>query len=613
MSAIGHANLCDAAVVRPPPPPKKTLGEQRRGSRPPDAARWPSPGRAARDMAAWQAGAGGHAGPPAHEASALEARLQARLEAWLEARLGGVLVEPHESPGGGFATGAAGGPGELAELRKQLEVLQSTVDSEMLEAFRRLKRQTGDLSEKVEVLMAAAGGSQVPEVEAKLVKLTKRVAILEKGQAAPSGRQDWGDCARGCAAPALEARLGDLAARVEELGAGEQLSALDSRMAEMGRELLNFMEDRASSLERDVAKLRVSAPSAGPERAQVTQVEFQGLRAQVDAVGRSVKEMHHEQTYLRGLTHGLEDGLRTLEERLEEPALEKQALEKHPHGPRPDPQREAAGAAKVPGARVAEQLAAQAAAQPEAQPDPEEEALVRSRASSDQTAAEGPWAHEAEAAVSAEAAAAAEAADAAEVAKLRAAEAEARLETEPRLSSPGWLAEAGAAAPPGAVWQTAEPATAPAAQAPQPSRLQQPTERARGFRPRFSEGAECEPADVAEAVSLASPERPRGRLGYSISMMTIIIISMIVIIVIMVIDIVVIMITIIMMITMIINISVLSSLRLKARLPPPQDLSVSFEEEEEMQLDSGTRKLLHWRVCAVCLELSKTANTPWKL
>jgi len=212
------------------------------------------------------------------------------------------------------ALGLTGLRRELGDMQRQFQSLQSSVDTDVLEAFRRLRHQTGDLSAKVDKLAqcqksssatdtdhiretVAAAGGVLATMQATEAVNTANAAAAKAEQAAvvASEAAVATEANANKKLGAAEARLGSLVeARCAELAkqqashhgqAEEHVRALDVRFAEMGRELLLFMEERFGALDGEVKQLRVQA-SSGAADGEVAQAAEAGAVNRQSGVSR---------------------------------------------------------------------------------------------------------------------------------------------------------------------------------------------------------------------------------------------------------------------------------------------------------------------------------------
>lgn len=208
---------------------------------------------------------------------------------------------------------------ELDDLRKQFQQLQLSVDSDVLEAFQTLRRQTAELSDKVDGLVgcekrsssrprsqvtatpACCSGdaiARIAQFEASLEALDKLVAAMGHGQ---TDRADH-----------IEFRLSALDSRVSNIGLTEfkarfedRLASFDERLVEHDRcDCRGVLEGRLTELDAriaDVSKLdgrtQLADRLAGLA-ARVTEVASSDRRAELEerlsALDARVAEMGHE-------------------------------------------------------------------------------------------------------------------------------------------------------------------------------------------------------------------------------------------------------------------------------------------------------------------------------
>lgn len=187
---------------------------------------------------------------------------------------------------------------EMTDLRKQFEALQQTIDGEVLEAFRRLRQQSTDIGEKVELLMSSRQGSEatgsrptngtsdtaikgvrsgspaephkllkrnidaVVMLEARVTELASSMSEMQNKSAvenaasrlqmdvAANDRIESKLLRMSQSLDTTETKLGHLAERQMEdmMRIQEQLcAAVDTKMFEQGKELLEIIEERCAA------------------------------------------------------------------------------------------------------------------------------------------------------------------------------------------------------------------------------------------------------------------------------------------------------------------------------------------------------------------------------
>lgn len=180
---------------------------------------------------------------------------------------------------------------EMAEIRRQFQALQTTVDSDTLEAFRKLRKQTTDLSTKVDVLMSRFGQSSVergpqhprdaPASESKVVA----DQIL-----ATKALED------------LAMYSTPLAAKVAELAkerqtyqefAEDQLKALDGRLEEWTEEVARTVDERIAVAVDRTTIIRARAAEAASTAAGAAAVAESAAAAAETFAAASRNEREH--------------------------------------------------------------------------------------------------------------------------------------------------------------------------------------------------------------------------------------------------------------------------------------------------------------------------------
>lgn len=205
--------------------------------------------------------------------------------------LAGTAVEAASTadPVAGVASSDAPVWRELAELRKQFQTLQASVDSDMLEAFRRLRRQTGDLSTKVDALMTnsglAAGGSSSSHGAGAVAQRGRTISVdvlqPSSSKLPHSGEGHFVvDTIDGYQHPTVNDQ--------------QLFQVIDNRLAGLREEVIRALEERLTTATSDLAKLREEASEAAASAADSAARSAAAAAASAEAasVGQDVPRRH---------------------------------------------------------------------------------------------------------------------------------------------------------------------------------------------------------------------------------------------------------------------------------------------------------------------------------
>eukprot|EP00929_Paragymnodinium_shiwhaense_P059941 TRINITY_DN29981_c0_g1_i1.p1 TRINITY_DN29981_c0_g1~~TRINITY_DN29981_c0_g1_i1.p1 ORF type:complete len:799 (+),score=141.67 TRINITY_DN29981_c0_g1_i1:79-2397(+) len=179
---------------------------------------------------------------------------------------------------------------ELIDMKKQLQSLQVSVDGELLDAFRRLRLQTGSIGSKVEELFAERSGGATSSSATAPPGPAKQRATIGVGTKPGTGvsRLAAGKAEYGANA-AVTAAVAALDSRLQEVSNKQDIFRrhVDERMAELASELLLLVEQRCGTLDQEAADIKESQATVKKELEELEQ-DFSAMRTTVGETGRAM-------------------------------------------------------------------------------------------------------------------------------------------------------------------------------------------------------------------------------------------------------------------------------------------------------------------------------------